>query len=76
MCRNCRGEDHFKQGASHLTVEEAKEQLLHDLRDQIGAITFDIEPYDDPDTKRGDGIVIANINGRQGDHYIYHEDDD
>lgn len=53
-----------------LTEQEAREQLLWELRNQLGEITF--ETIEDSEG-RGDGVVIANINGRQADHYIYHE---
>ena len=56
--------------STQLTEQEAKEQLLWELRNQLGTITF--ETRDNPESK-GDGVVIANINGEQADHYIYHE---
>jgi hypothetical protein len=58
------------EGFNGLTEEEAKEQLLWDLRNQLGVITF--ETIEDSEG-RGDGVVIANINGRQVDHFIYYE---
>ena len=55
-----------------LSQEEAREQLLWELRNQLGEITFTVE---EDDSGRGDGIVIANINGQQADHYIYHDNE-
>lgn len=72
MCRNCNGVDHFKNGESELNEQQAIEQLQHDLRDQLGTLTFRTEWTDG----RGDGIVIAEINGQQVDHFIFYEEDD
>jgi len=74
MCRNCRGENHFGNGEEHLTEQQAREQLQHSLRRQLGTLTFRTDPYDNPDEEYGDGIVFALINGEQVDHFIYHEE--
>lgn len=70
------GKDHINHKVvndidSGLTVEEAKEQLLWELRNQLGEITFNVI---EDDEGRGDGVVIANINGRQADHYVYYDE--
>lgn len=57
---------------TELSQKEAKEQLLWEMRDQFGTITFEVSEYDD-DREYGDGVVIAKVNGQEADHYIYHE---
>ena len=71
--------DHIGQRAkesgpmdSELTVQEAKEQLAYDLRDQRGPITYHKEP-NESEEYHGDGTVVAKIGGVEIDHYIYHE---
>jgi len=56
-----------------LSEKEAREQLLWELRNQLGTITF--ETIEDAEG-RGDGIVVAKINGQRVDHYIYHDNND
>lgn len=58
---------------SELTVQEAKEQLRYDLRDQRGPITYHKNPNESED-HHGDGTVIAKVGGVEIDHYIYHND--
>jgi hypothetical protein len=69
------GKDHIHEKVANdedtrLSQEEAKEQLLYKMRNQMGVITFDVVENDEG---RGDGVVVAKLNGRQADHYIYHE---
>jgi hypothetical protein len=71
------GKDHIHEKVKNdepteLSEQEAREQLLWELRNQLGDITF--ETRENPES-HGDGVVIANINGRQADHYIYHEEE-
>ncbi len=73
------GFDHIgnrvQNGASdtRLNKQEAREQLLHDLRDQIGPIVFSVISHDDDSEEYGDGTVIAKIGGVEADHYVYHD---
>lgn len=70
------GTDHFSNGVRELTEQQAKEQLQYELRDQLGELTFSVEPHENPAEHHGDGVVIGEINGEQADHYIYHEGPD
>jgi hypothetical protein len=69
------GVDWFYEGERELNFEKAREQLLWNLRNQLGVIEVRKEPYDNPEQHRGDGIAMAYINGGQVDHFIYYEDD-
>jgi hypothetical protein len=53
-----------------LTEDEAREQLLWDLRDQLGTIHFTTERFEE---SRHDGVVIAKIGGEQIDHYGFED---
>lgn len=75
-----RGHNHIREKvqseeSTQLNATEAREQLLYEMRDQMGTVTTEKQPYDDEE-KRGDGLVVAKVNGQQVDHYIYYEDDD
>jgi len=64
------GVDHFHHKVKNdedmvLTKEEAKEQLLWEMRDQIGEITFRTG-----ENENGTPIVYALINGREADAYL------
>jgi len=72
------GKDHIHEKVVNdeptgLTEQEAKEQLLWDLRNQLGEITFTVK---EDRGGRHDGVVIAKVNGGQVDHYGYVERDD
>jgi hypothetical protein len=69
------GKDHIHEKIKNdeSTKQEAREQLLYELRDQLGVITFETKENED-ERERGEGVVIAKINGREADHYIYYEE--
>jgi len=70
------GMNHYKESddVPPLSEQQAREQLQYSLRDQLGTLTFETKWYEDP-RERGDGIVIAKINGEQVDHYIFEDNE-
>jgi len=69
------GTNHFREtdDVPPLSEQQAREQLRHALRNQLGRLSFETK-YDEGG--RHDGVVIAKINGEQVDHYGFVEDDD
>lgn len=57
-------------GPTGLTEDEAREQLLWDLRNQLGTIYFETVRHEE---SRHDGVVIAKIGGEQVDHYGFED---
>lgn len=62
------------EGCPPLSEQQAREQLLYELQDQIGTVTFDVEDRDQ--YPQYDGVVVAYVNGQRADHYLFAEKDD